>query len=102
MAPPPEPLLECAELPPDEELLPLPMEEEVADVELEEAVSLLVVPLVEVAASVEEEFAVRDVESVVFKLVLWVLAEVLVSVFMSDELLLAVLVSDSVSVWLVV
>jgi hypothetical protein len=101
VAPPPEPLLACDELPPDEELLPLPVEEELADVEFDDAVSLLVVPFVEVAASVEEEFAVLDVASVVFKLVLCVLAEVVVSLFMFDELLRAVFVDEVVSLFVV-
>lgn len=90
MAPPPEPLLECDELPPDEELLPLPVEEEVAFVEFEDAVSLLVVPLVEVEASVSVEFAVLDVASVVFRVVLCELELVFVSLWLLVEALVVI------------
>jgi hypothetical protein len=85
VAPPPEPLLVCAEFPPEDELPPVPLEA-VALVALEDAVSLLVLALVAEALSVEDD----DVTSLAF-------AVLLDDVALVDEAdLLALLVSDEV------
>jgi hypothetical protein len=85
VAPPPEPLLVCAEFPPEDELPPVPLEA-VALVAFEDAVSLLVLALVAEALSVDDD----DVTSLAFA----VLLDDVALVDAAD--LLALLVSDDV------